>query len=141
MMIDVRDYQAKHYHAYLFPDGHRVFIKLPSQCASFVADFRQVSYGEEASACDKVNESRNLSRNAIQGSVRKNRHLILNFPGFIQLSNSIYTPKSVDGKVAMVPVSYEGIATVRGQEPYATFLCRAIWKLHIVEAKDRIVDE
>ena len=40
----------------------------------------------------------------------------------------------------LVPVPYEGIATVRGQKPYATFLCRAIWKLHVVEAKDRIVD-
>ncbi|KAI2503347.1 hypothetical protein MHU86_11067 [Fragilaria crotonensis] len=65
--------------------------------------------------------------------------MVLMFPGYMELSNAIYSPTTADGKIRMVPVPYEGSVTLGGTE-YPTLLCRVVWKVHIVEATDRVVE-
>ncbi|KAI2493064.1 hypothetical protein MHU86_21478 [Fragilaria crotonensis] len=140
MCVDPRDYTNHHYQAYLLPDKHRIFIKVPSQCASFTLDHALVSGRERANFCDRVQESRDVARHAIQDSDKRvYKHMVLMFPGYMELSNAIYSPTTADGKIRMVPVPYEGSVTLGGTE-YPTLLCRVVWKVHIVEATDRVVE-
>ena len=56
------------------------------------------------------------------------------------LSNVIYSPKMSDGEVKLVSLTY--LQDVKlGGEDYKSLMCRISWRLSLVEAADRTVDE
>jgi hypothetical protein len=86
--------------------------------------------------CDRVQLVRDVTRNAIKKDEdRVAKHVLLKFPGYMELSNSIYSPESKDGKVGlhMVPYPY----TFRQID---MMKARVVWMLHIIEEHERIVE-
>ncbi len=141
LVADVRDVTKGLYKAFILPNRPDVFIQFPAQSASFALDHRLVSEKEGTNLCDKVKEARDITRNAIQSSEkRKLKNFLLKFPGYMSLSNTIYSPKSKDGKIKLISAPYK-LPIMIGQIPYSSLPCRISWKIHIVEAMERIVDE
>jgi hypothetical protein len=141
LQVDPRDVKNGHYQAYLLPDKRHIFVLLPALPASFSVDYSLVVKKETdiRKYCDQVQESRDVSRNAaLDSEDRVNKHVVLKFPGYIELSNSIYSPSlSADGQINMTVVPYFA-PIVLGNSTYQTLICRLVWKLHIVEAHERI---
>ncbi len=138
--VDIRDVKNQQYHAFLLPDKHRVLIKMPAQCATFTLDYNVVAQ-KEKQKCEKVVEARNVSRHAIQDSPdRVWKNVILSFPGYMELSNLIYSPNASDGGIKMTFVPYAHKVSLSNKE-YSALFCRVMWKLHLVEAAERIVEK
>ena len=119
-------------------------LKMPAQSASFSLDNKDVDAREKIQEqhCEKVQEARDLSRHAIGDSPdRASKNVILNFPMYMKLSNTIYSPdQEGDGEISMSFTPYKGEVTLAGKK-YATMNCRIAWTVHLVEAKDRIVEK
>lgn len=144
LQVDARDVKNGHYKAYLLPDRRSIFVLLPALPASFSVDHNLVAKKELAISkyCDQVQESRDVSRNAaVDSEDRVNKHIVLKFPGYIELSNSIYSPSSnSDGLIDMTIVPYVASMAL-GNAKYETLICRLVWKLHIIEAHERIREQ
>ena len=116
------------------PNGCDVFIRCPGQPASFAHDDRQVLEMEEKNACERLQEARDIRRNAIQKSeTRKTKNIILKFPAYMALSNLIYSPRAMDGKIKSIRVPYKQSVTL-GSKTYINVMSRITWRLHLVEA-------
>jgi hypothetical protein len=139
-----RDVQLDRYQAFLLPNNHQVLIKMPAQCASFCLDHSDVTRNEKFLKwhCEKAQESRDVCRHAIEADNpdRGYRNLILNFPGYMQLSNAIYSPDESDGGIFLTMTPYTGSTALAGKI-YPTLHGRITWKLHLVEAGQRIVEK
>jgi hypothetical protein len=124
LLADIRGVTKGLYKAFLLPNGRGVFLKFPGQVASYLQDHRLVKESEEKGKdhCDRLQQTRDLTRNAIQQSEsRSAKNIVLKFPGYFTLSNAIYSPRSKDGEI--------------------TLSCRIGWRLHLVDADERIVDD
>ena len=56
------------------------------------------------------------------------------------LSNLIYSPGATDGLIKMKSEPYEN-TVILGEKEYETMHCRVVWKLHLVEAAERVFDK
>ena len=143
MNIDTRDMANGLYEAFLLPDQQHVFLKIPGQPASFTEDFKMVAERERAREkfCDRIQESRDVCRNTIKKSEnRVTKHILLKFPLYMRLSNVIYSPGMSDGLIKLVSLSY--VQDVRVDDKiYKSLMSRISWRLSLVEAADRTVDE
>lgn len=143
MNVDVRDVKAGFYQAFLLPDSQHVFLKVPGQPASFTADHKLVSEREQVrdKFCERIQESRDVSRNAIKKSEKRvTKHIVVKFPPYMTLSNAIYSPGMSDGEIKLVSLTYMQDVSLGG-ENYQSLMCRISWRLSLVEAADRTVDE
>lgn len=143
MNVDVRDVKKGLYRAYLLPDNHHVFIKAPGLCASYRDDHKILADKEKLRSrfCEKLQDARDVSRHAIQDSEeRTSKNIVLSFPGYMTLSNLIYSPGATDGLIKMKSEPYEN-TVILGEKEYETMHCRVVWKLHLVEAAERVFDK
>lgn len=143
LQADARDVTKGLYKAFLLPNGRGVFLKFPGQVASYLQDHRLVKESEVKGKdhCERLQQARDLNRNAIQQSeTRSAKNIVLRFPGYISLSNAIYSPRSKDGEIKLMTAPYEH-AVALSSEDYPTLSCRIGWRLHLVEANERVVDD
>lgn len=136
MNADVRDLDD-HFVAHLLPNGHQILISLPGQSAQYRNDYALVEAWERkrGTHCDRVHQSRNVARNAVQlDQNRTSKHLLLNFPKYMELSNIIYSPDSVDGDITMKLITYK----YNFSPDVFSYATRATWKLHTIK-EDRVV--
>jgi hypothetical protein len=66
LLADSRDVTKGLYKAFLLPNGRDVFLKFPGQVASFVMDHWLVALKDGAQFCERLQQSRDLTRNALQ---------------------------------------------------------------------------
>ena len=141
LLANSRDVTKGLYKAFLLPNGRDVFLKFPGQVASFAMDHRLVALKEGAQFCERLQQSRDLTRNAIhQSATRSTKNIVLRFPGYMALSNSIYSPSTKDGEIKMITAPYT-LDIPLGNKPYPSLLCRIGWRLHIEDSNDRTVDD
>jgi hypothetical protein len=134
--VDLRDLSDGLFGLYLLPQRRGVLLKMPGQSASYRLDHTSIKLNEGSGHCDRVQQVRDVTRNAIKKDEdRIAKHLLLKFPSYMEVSNSIYSPDSKDGKVSlgMVPYPYK----FRDIEMMKV---RIVWKLHIIEEQERIVE-
>jgi hypothetical protein len=143
MEVDIVDVKQGLYSAFLLPNrrGH-VFFKVPGQTAMYRIDHPLIKASEKTMHCERIQEARDISRNAIQNDeARASKHILLKFPGQeMELSNSIYTPDSQDDKIKMIVAPYQSKVTI-GATEYQTMKCRVIWKVHVIENEERVVED
>ncbi len=143
LLADIRGVTKGLYKAFLLPNGRGVFLKFPGQVASYLQDHRLVKESEEKGKdhCDRLQQTRDLTRYAIQQSEsRSAKNIVLKFPGYFTLSNAIYSPRSKDGEIKLMMAPYEHAVALSSQN-YPTLSCRIGWRLHLVDADERIVDD
>jgi hypothetical protein len=66
--------------------------------------------------------------------------MILKFPEYMELSNTIYTPDSKDAEIKMHMVPYPIDISFAGTN-FRLLKCRVVWKVHLVEEEARVVEE
>jgi hypothetical protein len=106
MEVDPRDVKDGRYAAYLLPNCHQVFLKVPGQTSTYRIDHHLVATIEQANHCSRIQEARDVSRNAIEkDETRMCKHILLKFPSNMELSNAIYStnPRDSQMKITIVP--------------------------------------
>lgn len=141
MEVDPRDANQDAYRAYLI-NHNSVFIVAPGQSSSFRWDSASVVQNEGATSCPRIQEVMAVARNAIlRDGKRLNKHILLKFPGYMELSNTIYSPKSQNGKIKATIIPYGRKSQLVKDGPmFNILLCRIAWKVHIVDAV-QVVEE
>lgn len=141
MEVDPRDVKDGRYAAYLLPNCHQVFLKVPGQTSTYRIDHHLVATIEQANHCSRIQEARDVSRNAIEkDETRMCKHILLKFPSNMELSNAIYSTNPRDSQMKMTIVPYPIKFDFAGGE-FQLLKCRVVWKLHLVEEEERIVEE
>ncbi len=139
--VDPRDLKDGQYAAYLLPNCHQVFVKVPGQTSGYRSDHQIVAKSEQANHCSRIQEARDISRHAVQkDESRTCKHILLKFPSHMELSNSIYSLDPRDSQIKMSIVPYP-ISFDFSQKTYHLLKCRVVWKVHLVEEEERVVEE
>jgi hypothetical protein len=68
------------------------------------------------------------------------KHILLKFPADMELSNSIYSTDPRNSQMKMTIVPYPIKFNIDGGE-FQLLKCRVLWKVHLVEEEERIVEE
>ena len=144
LLADPRDVRKGLYKAFLMPNNCDVFLQCPSQPAAFTLDHPLMSASDRAREvfCDRVQEGRDIARNAIQQTAaRTTKNILLKFPAYLRLSNAIYSPSLKDGEIKLISTSYFH-DTELGSKTYANIVnAKIAWRLHVVDATERIVED
>jgi hypothetical protein len=138
--VDPRDAREGRYRAYLL-NQDSVFIVAPGQNSSFRLDFSAVIANEGEESCPRIQEAMAVTRNAISNDGKRlNKHILLKFPGYMELSNTIYSPDSKGGKIKANITPYP-IKTTLVQDNGYLLKCRIAWNVHVIEAAARVVED
>lgn len=143
MEVDPRDLKDGRYAAYLLPNCHQVFVKAPGQTSAYRSDHQVVAKTEHQATnhCSRIQEARDISRHAVEkDESRMYKHILLKFPSQMELSNSIYSLDPRDSQIKMSIVPYP-ISFDFSQKVYHLLKCRVVWKVHLVEEEERVVEE
>ena len=116
MEVDIVDVKQGLYSAFLLPNrrGH-VFFKVPGQTAMYRIDHPLIKASEKTMHCERIQEARDISRNAIQNDEARD-------------------------KIKMIVAPYQSKVTI-GATEYQTMKCRVIWKVHVIENEERVVED
>ena len=140
MEVDMRYLLEDKYSAHLI-SSNEIMICLPSMSYTFL-------YNSEAhtkrlmamgSLCPRTEEVHDVARNQILSErMRQTRHLLLQFPVDLELSNDIYSPESEEGEI-----EFESVPTVEeiefNNESFKITTLRVSWKVSLIEKKKRSV--
>lgn len=144
MTVDPRDaYAEELYQAYLLqgPNPY-ILIKVPGQNSSFRLDHAFVGARGGPLSCPRVQEAVDLNCNAVErDGKRVSKHILLNFPSYMTLSNDIYSPGTTCGKINDKVTLYSLKTVLRpGGNKITMLMCRLAWKVNIVERTVRQVE-
>ena len=70
---------------------------------------------------------------------RWSKDMLVTFPFKMEVPNSVYSPLTTDNEIKMKILPYN-IAVEIGQRTYTLLKCRVVWKVHIVEEEERVVE-
>ena len=142
MDVDPRDANEGRYQAYLVTQDS-VFIMAPGQNSSFRDDFSAIIAMEGTEGCPRIQETMAVTRNAIlKDGKRLNKHILLKFPGYVELSNTVYSPQSTGGKIKanINPYSIKVDLLKDKDIMFPLLKSRIAWNVHVIEAAARIVE-
>ena len=140
MEVDPRDAREGCYQAYLL-NQDSVFIVAPGQIASVRLDFSAVIANEGEDSCPRIQEAMAVTQNAISNDGKcLSKHILLKFPGYMALSNTIYSPDSKGGKIKANITLYPIKPTLVADTTYL-LKCRIAWNVHVIDAAARVVED
>jgi hypothetical protein len=139
MVIDYRDYKAVS--AYLVPGG--ILLRLPAISGPHRHHLRLPTVEGPVSS-ERVKQSRSLHSIAFDDAVKVNdlsvlvHYLFIKFPADIELSNTVYSPNSKDGKILRRFLPTEDSTRV-GSNLVELNICRVAFKVNVYEETQRRV--
>jgi hypothetical protein len=139
MVIDYRDYKAVV--AYLVPGG--ILLRLPSISGPHRHHLRLPTVEGPVSSV-RVKQSRSLYSIAFDDAIKEHdfkalvHYLFVKFPGDMELSNTVYSPKLTDGKILRRFLPTEDCARV-GSDLVDLNICHVAFKVNLYEETSRRV--
>lgn len=134
--IDPRDVAS--YQAYLLNDRQMLMV-MPGQPAVERDDLRSFPTEEGTFVSDVLKASRQQHRIAVQLDEKRSKlHFLLTFPGDIVLTNSVFSPHSIDGLVQEILLPYDKHIVYLGKAMTLHRL-RVAFRVSVVEEKVRYI--
>jgi hypothetical protein len=144
---DMRDVIADKYKAWL-RSHNEVVVQIPSIGTVFLnnAAFFNERMKEAKVHCARTQESHDVARNKIlKDEKRQTKRLLLRFPSDKELSNTVYSPKSLGGEIELqvVPIKTEFIidagdaSDTTRKHKFMTTIARVSWKIAVIGKETR----
>jgi hypothetical protein len=127
---DMRDVGADKYKAW-FRGRNEVLVQVPLMEVVFLHD--PVCFIN----CARTQESHDVARSRILKDERsQTRRLLLRFPENLELTNSVFSPKSLDGEIELEVVPFKSDFSI-GAKKFTTTGARVSWKIAVIGAEKR----